>query len=126
MSGHRKFSELLAPIEADPVRRERVAQNLQAMRDVLRLTELRRARGATQTEVAQALEVSQANVSRLEHEEDVYLSTLRSYVGALGGHLEVNAVFPDGTFEIERGRALPQRRGTRRRLAERDGIGGIE
>ncbi len=101
MSGHRKFSELRAAIEADPVRRARLTQHVEAMRDVLALSELRKARGATQSAVAQALEVTQANVSRLEHEEDVYLSTLRSYVAALGGRLEVTAVFPDGTFSIE-------------------------
>jgi transcriptional regulator with XRE-family HTH domain len=125
MSGHRKFSELRAPIEADPVRRVRVAQHVRAMHDVLALTELRRARGATQAAVAQTLDVSQANVSRLEHEEDVYLSTLRSFVGALGGRLEVNAVFADGTYPIEHGQTAPRRRATRRPL-ERDVIDGIQ
>ncbi|CCF82780.1 hypothetical protein NITHO_1560008 [Nitrolancea hollandica Lb] len=38
----------------------------------------------------------QANVSRTEHHDDLYLSMLSSYVAALGGHLEVTAVFPDG------------------------------
>jgi DNA-binding XRE family transcriptional regulator len=96
------------------------------MHDVLELTELRRSRGATQAAVAQTLDVSQANVSRLEHEEDVYLSTLSSFVGALGGRLEVNAVFPDGTsFPIEHGRSAPRRRGIRRPL-ERAGGDGIQ
>jgi transcriptional regulator with XRE-family HTH domain len=45
------------------------------MRDVLALAELRKAPGATQADVARSLAVTQSNVSRLEHEEDVYLST---------------------------------------------------
>jgi transcriptional regulator with XRE-family HTH domain len=59
------------------------------------LAALRSERGVSQRQVAGALGVSQANVSRIEHEEDVYLSTLRRYVAALGGELEVTAVFPD-------------------------------
>ncbi len=46
------------------------------------------------------LGVTQANISRIEHEEDLYLSTLRSYVEALGGRLEVNAVFADGVVSL--------------------------
>jgi transcriptional regulator with XRE-family HTH domain len=61
---------------------------------------VREKRGASQAEVASALEVTQANVSRIEHEEDVYLSTLRGYIEALGGKLELSAVFPDGAVPL--------------------------
>ena len=44
--------------------------------------------------------MTQANISRIEHEEDLDLSTLRGYVAALGGQLEVNAVFPDGKVTL--------------------------
>ncbi|HEX5165267.1 MAG TPA: hypothetical protein VFV93_07725 [Thermomicrobiales bacterium] len=54
----------------------------------------------THREVAETLEVSQANISRIEHEDDLYLSTLSGYVAALGGRLELRAVFPDQTVEI--------------------------
>jgi hypothetical protein len=54
----------------------------------------------TQQGVARVLNVFQANVSRIEHEEDVYLSTLRAYVAALGGELQINAVFPDGKVTL--------------------------
>jgi hypothetical protein len=50
--------------------------------------------------MAEILGVTQANISRIEHEEDLYLSTLRSYVAALGGELEVNAVFADGKVAL--------------------------
>ncbi len=66
------------------------------------LAELRHRRGVSQATIAAALEVSQPNVSRIEREEDVYLSTLARYVAALGGHLEVLAVFPDETVTVLR------------------------
>ena len=59
------------------------------------LAELRRARAHTQTQLARNLNVSQAQVSRIEHQTDLYLSTLQSYLEALGGRLELVAVFDD-------------------------------
>jgi transcriptional regulator with XRE-family HTH domain len=66
----------------------------------LALGRLRESRAVTQRALADKLAVSQANISRIEHEEDVYISTLRSYVEALGGRLELRAVFDDGTIDI--------------------------
>ena len=43
---------------------------------------------------------NESNVSRVERGQDVYLSTLRSYVEALGGRLELTAVFPDQTITL--------------------------
>jgi transcriptional regulator with XRE-family HTH domain len=63
------------------------------MQDALSLADLRQARHVTQVQLAEQLGISQGNVSRLESRSDVYLSTLRSYVEALGGHLEIAAVF---------------------------------
>lgn len=54
-------------------------------------------------QLAEELGISQGNVSRLEGRNDVYLSTLRSYLQALGGHLEIAAMFddePTGPLEI--------------------------
>jgi transcriptional regulator with XRE-family HTH domain len=68
------------------------------MRDALALAELREARGVTQSELAAAMHVTQRNVSRVEHEDDVYLSTLSNYVAALGGRLKLAAEFPDVTI----------------------------
>ncbi len=94
----KRFSELSAPIDADPQRHARVEGYQRAMRDAVALTELRESRRATQTQVADAPQVSQAKVSRIEHQEDLYLSTLGDYVAALGGRLEIAAVFPDETI----------------------------
>jgi transcriptional regulator with XRE-family HTH domain len=62
------------------------------------LRELRRARELTQAQLAQGLRVSQAQVSRVESQADLYLSTLRSYVEAMGGELELRVVFGDGSW----------------------------
>ena len=95
MTRTRPFAELAAEAKADPIRRARIETYKRAMRDAIALAELRKQRGATQSDVAAALDVTQANVSRIEHEEDLYLSTLRDYVAALGGELQLVAVFPE-------------------------------
>lgn len=100
MTRTKPFSELADKIKADPVRRQEIETYKRAMRDVLALAELRARKGVTQKELAESIGVSQANISRIEHEEDLYLSTLRGYLAALGAELEVNAVFPDGKVTL--------------------------
>ena len=94
------FAELAAKVKADPESRAWIALEKQAIEDALTLAELRTRQNVTQQTMAQTLGVTQANISRIEHEEDLYLSTLRGYVAALGGELEVNAVFPDGKVTL--------------------------
>lgn len=67
---------------------------------MLTLKELREACGVTQTNLAEVLGIQQPNVAQLEKREDVYLSTLRRYLEALGATLEVVARFPDGSRVI--------------------------
>jgi hypothetical protein len=59
----------------------------------MNLPELRKALGKTQLEVADAAEMAQAKVSEFERRDDHVLSVLRRYIEALGGELEINAVF---------------------------------
>lgn len=96
----KKFSTLSAPLKADPRQRERIEQQKRAIVTVLALGRLRESRAMTQRELADKMAVSQANISRIEHEEDVYISTLWSYVEALGGRLALRAVFADGSIDI--------------------------
>lgn len=100
MPSSKPFATLRSNIDRAPERRrrvkDRVADMKRAMRDAQRLGELRAQRGLTQQGIADALDVSQANISRIEHEDDLYLSTLRAYVEALGGELDISARFPDG------------------------------
>ena len=61
------------------------------------LQELRKNREFSQEQLAEILGIGQDNVSRLEHRPDIRLSTLQSYVQALGGKLRIIADFPDST-----------------------------
>lgn len=80
----------------------RVRAYKQLMEAELRLSELRTRRGVSQASMASALDVSQPNISRIEREDDVYLSTVARYVAALGGHLEIQAVFANETITLLR------------------------
>jgi transcriptional regulator with XRE-family HTH domain len=59
------------------------------------LRDLRKAHALTQERMAEALHISQDGVSRIEKRSDFLLSTLRSYVEAMGGKLTLVAEFPD-------------------------------
>ncbi len=101
-SGRAKaFDVLRRQIDIDPVRREKVDEHKKAM-----LADVRRQLDLTQVIVAERLAVSQANVSQIERgDADVRLSTLGRYVEALGGRLEVRAVFPDRSVELDVGKS---------------------
>jgi len=60
------------------------------------LRALRKARDYTQDTIAEALGVSQPEVSKIERRTDVYISTLRRYIEAMGGSLDIVARFPFG------------------------------
>ncbi len=93
MTKTKPFAELAEKVKADPVRRERIATYKRAMEIALALAELRAQQDKTQEELADVFGGTQAYISRIEHEEDLYLSTLRGYFAALGAELEVNAIF---------------------------------
>lgn len=77
-------------------RRKRVEARAEALiAEELTLRDLRKARDLTQERMAELLHIGQDGVSRLEKRTDLLLSTLRSYVGAMGGTLELVARFPD-------------------------------
>ena len=64
------------------------------------LRQLREARERSQVEMGEKLHIKQAAVSKLERRTDMYLSTLRSYIEAMGGKLEIIARFPDKAVRI--------------------------
>jgi transcriptional regulator with XRE-family HTH domain len=64
------------------------------------LTELRKARGLSQKELAAALHVQQPSIAKIERRTDMYISTLRAHIEAMGGELEVIARFPEGSVRI--------------------------
>jgi len=64
------------------------------------LDEIRKARQMTQAKLAEKLGVNQGEISKIEHRTDIYISTLAAYLEALGGKLEIRAVFPDREMRI--------------------------
>lgn len=97
MTTTKPIEDLIGPVLADPVRRARVEALKAGLERRLALAEVRRARQLTQEQVAAAMGRPQTSVSRLERQGDLYVSTLRDYVEAMGAELEVAAVFPDGS-----------------------------
>ncbi len=89
-----------------PERREANRLAAQQMMAEMPLEELRSARNITQTHLASLLQITQASVSKMEKRTDMYVSTLRSFVQAMGGELEIRAIFPDGTVKIDQFSAL--------------------
>lgn len=88
------YEELMA--ELSPERRARVkAHASELIAEEKSLRDLRQARQLTQQRMAKRLGVKQHSISRLEQRSDMLLSTLRDYIGKLGGELELTARFPD-------------------------------
>jgi predicted transcriptional regulator len=97
----RKFNEIAAEIEANPERRARVDAYEHEMREqILVLQELREHRKVTQHELAEALGVAQSNISRIEHQDDPQVSTVRRFVEALGGELVLQARIGGETIDL--------------------------
>ena len=79
-----------------PERRERIEKRAaEIITEELTLRDLRKARALTQDRMAELLNIGQDSVSRLEKRTDLLLSTLRSYVAAMGGTLDLVVSFPD-------------------------------
>lgn len=95
----RKFSELTAKMTAKQ-RAEIKARSAKLLAE-LPLEQLRSARSLTQTNLAHLLGVNQSAISKMEKRTDMYLSTLRSYIEAMGGNLEIQAVFPEGAVRVD-------------------------
>lgn len=88
----------------DPARRARIeAEAERRHAEYLTLQELRKAKALTQTQLAEALDKKQATIAQMERRADLMLSTLRSYVEAMGGHLNLVVEFPDRPPVILRG-----------------------
>lgn len=94
----KKFEELRSRMS--PESRAKAEAKAQAMLAEMPLYELRQARGLSQKMLAEVLHVQQPSIAKMEKRTDMYLSTLRSHIEAMGGKLEVVARFPDGAVKI--------------------------
>lgn len=107
--------------KVSPERREQLKREAVAELDRMGFAALRKARKQTQVELAAKLGIDQAGVSALENRSDLLLSTLTKYVRALGGDVEIRAVFPEASFNLEPllGGEVPMRKveaGSKRRV----------
>ena len=98
MSGRHPFSELTK--DFIPERRRRIEAMKSELLAEMPLHELRRARALTQRDLAATLKVNQPAVAKIEQRADVYVSSLRSYIEAVGGKLKIIAEFPEGEVSI--------------------------
>jgi len=94
----KKFAELRA--QMTPQAQESALSSARAMLAEMPLNELRQARGLSQKMLAEVLRVQQPSIAKMEKRTDMYLSTLRSHIEAMGGELDVVARFPDGAVRI--------------------------
>ncbi|MFN3319347.1 MAG: XRE family transcriptional regulator [Allorhizobium sp.] len=90
----RALDDLLSELPIEK-RADLEARGQARLEDYQTLQELRKSRDLTQEKLAALLGINQENVSRLERRNDLLLSTLRDYVEAMGGNLEITARFPD-------------------------------
>lgn len=115
-----KLSELPA------ARREHILAEVDHLdTESLSLQELRKTKRLTQAQLAEVLNVHQANIARMERRSDLMLSTLRGYVEAMGGgKLSLIVDFPDRAPLSLEGLGNTDERSRRRkgsRASKRDG-----
>lgn len=93
-----KWSDIKAKEKPEVMARAR-ARKEELLKE-MPLQELRRARDLTQETLAETLDVAQSEVSKIEKRTDMYVKTLRRYIEAMGGRLDIVAHFPDGDVRI--------------------------
>ena len=94
----KSFKKLLADMPEE--RLGKIKIKTEVLKNELALKELRQAMELTQEELAKELHVNQAAVSKFESQSDIYISTLRKILFAMGGELKIVAHFDDGDVLI--------------------------
>ncbi|MER8942890.1 helix-turn-helix domain-containing protein [Mesorhizobium sp. M0915] len=89
----RNLNEVIAVLPPEE-QRQIDARYQELKQEVEGLRELRQLAGKAQVDIASALNIKQPSVSKIEKQADMYLSTLRSYVEAIGGRLELTVKLP--------------------------------
>jgi DNA-binding XRE family transcriptional regulator len=98
MTGRTPFNRLREAMSPD--QRASVEAKVAALREQMTLAELRQARELTQENLGETLHVGQAAIAKMEKRADMYVGSLRRFVQAMGGELEIVARFPDGAVKI--------------------------
>lgn len=94
----KKYTELRAKMS--PESRARAQAETEMYLKDMALSELRAARDLTQVRLAKKLNMRQPAISKIESNVDMYVSTLDKVINAMGGVLEIRAIFPDATILI--------------------------
>lgn len=102
----KQFSKLTEGFS--PERRAGIEAKKALMRTEMNLAEIRQALALTQSTLAETLGVGQAEISKIENRADLFVSTLRKYITAMGGDLEIRAVFPDHAVNLKDFSSLSQ------------------
>ncbi len=95
----KKFRDLVAALPQED--QDEIRGRTEILSASIKLEEIRKARRISQKSLASAMRVSQPAVSKMERRTDMYISTLRDYIRAMGGELEIIATFPDGQVKID-------------------------
>ena len=103
-----KFRDLRQAMR--PEAQARSHEKAMALKAELPLAELRQARHFSQEQLAAELAVKQPAVAKLEKKADMYISTLRRFIEAMGGQLEIRAHFPEGDVKINQFEELEDER----------------
>ena len=88
--------------QLSPEAEQRIQRSITEAGAVMTLHQLREARSLTQVNLAKVLQINQGAVSKMEKRADMYVSTLRNFIQAMGGQLQVKAIFPEGEVQIDR------------------------
>ena len=100
----KKFAELEAKMS--PQAREQSDALYRKHLKEMPLQELRNARNLTQAQLSKSMGMKQASISKIERGTDMYISTLKHFVNAVSGDLEIRVRFPDGEVEINQFKEL--------------------
>ncbi len=99
MAGRHSFAELRSRMTPEALAKSDV--EARRLSEEMDLAEVRRAMKLSQEEIAQTLQIGQGSVAKIEKRADMYVSTLRRFIEAMGGKLEIVARFPDHAVKIK-------------------------
>jgi DNA-binding transcriptional regulator YiaG len=99
MTGRTPFSTLRNRMSPEAQSRARAKSD--ALETEMVLAEVRRAMKLSQEELAAILQINQASVAKMEKRTDMYIGTLRRFIQAMGGELDIVARFPDRQIKID-------------------------
>lgn len=98
MAGRHSFAELRARMS--PEAKAKAEAEALRLDEEMDLAEIRRALKLSQEEIGQTLQIGQGSVAKIEKRADMYVSTLRRFIEAMGGELEIVARFRNHTVKI--------------------------